>query len=200
MTQPITTRPLLKTVAAIAFGSLLTLSGAASAADYVIDKEGQHAFINFKISHLGYSWLYGGFNDFDGRFSWDPANPESSSVEVSINTASIDSNHAERDKHLRGTDFLNTGKHPKATFKSTGVAPSGDDGLAITGDLTLNGVTKPVVLDAKLTGEGQDPWGGYRVGFEGTTTLRLKDFDIKMDLGPASQTVELILSVEGIRQ
>ena len=70
----------------------------------------------------------------------------------------------------------------------------------ITGNLTLNGVTKPVVIAAKFIGEGKDPWGGYRAGFEGTTTLKLKDFDIAMDLGPASETVELIISVEGIRQ
>ena len=64
----------------------------------------------------------------------------------------------------------------------------------------LNGVTKPVVLDAKFIGEGEDPWGGYRAGFSGTTTLALKDFDISMDLGPASQEVELIITVEGVRQ
>ena len=77
---------------------------------------------------------------------------------------------------------------------------TGDETADITGDLTLNGVTLPVVLAARFIGEGQDPWGGYRAGFEGSTTLKLKDFDITKDLGPASQEVELILSVEGVRQ
>jgi len=190
-----------KTIAGVLLGSLLgAASLGAQAADYVIDKEGQHAFINFRISHLGFSWLYGRFNDFDGNFSWDAAAPEQSSVQVSINTASVDSNHAERDKHLRSPDFLNVSAHPQARFVSTGVEMTGEDTAKVTGELTLNGVTRPVVLDARFMGEGQDPWGGYRAGFEGTTSLRLKDFDIAMDLGPASQEVELMLTIEGIRK
>ena len=189
-----------KTFAGLALGSLMALSGSLQAADYVIDKEGQHASINFKISHLGYSWVYGRFNDFSGNFSWDADKPESSAVNVSINTDSVDSNHAERDKHLRSDDFLNVAEHPTATFESTGVAMTGDDTANVTGNLTLNGVTKPVVLDAKFIGEGDDPWGGYRAGFSGTTTLTLKDFDISRDLGPAAQDVELIITVEGVRQ
>jgi len=189
-----------KTFAGLALGSLMALSGALQAADYVIDKEGQHASINFKISHLSYSFVYGRFNDFSGNFSWDADKPESSAVNVSINTDSVDSNHAERDKHLRSDDFLNVAEHPTATFESTGVAMTGDDTANVTGNLTLNGVTKPVVLDAKFIGEGDDPWGGYRAGFSGTTTLTLKDFDISRDLGPAAQDVELIITVEGVRQ
>ncbi len=190
---------LKKTLTALALGSVL-LAGQAMAADYVIDKQGQHAFVNFKISHLGYSWLWGTFKDFDGTFSFDAAKPEASKVSVTLKTASLDSNHAERDKHLRGEDFLNVAKHPTATFESTSVKSTGEGTADITGNLTLNGVTKPVVIAAKFLGEGDDPWGGYRAGFEGSTTLKLKDFDIKMDLGPASQTVDLIISVEGVRQ
>ncbi|GGH93795.1 YceI family protein [Pseudomonas fluvialis] len=190
---------LKKSLAALTLGAAL-FAGQALAADYAIDKPGQHAFINFKISHLGYSWLYGTFKDFDGSFSFDAANPEASKVNVTINTASLDSNHAERDKHLRSADFLNVDKHPQASFVSTAVKSTGEGTADITGDLTLNGVTKPVVIQARLLGEGQDPWGGYRAGFEGSTRIALKDFGITKDLGPASQEVELILSVEGIRQ
>lgn len=190
---------LKKTLAALTLGSAL-FAGQALAADYAIDKPGQHAFINFKISHLGYSWLYGTFKDFDGNFTFDAADPEASSVNVTINTASIDSNHAERDKHLRGADFLNVEQFPTATFESTSVKSTGEGTADITGNLTLNGVTKPVVIQAKLLGEGKDPWGDYRAGFEGTTRLKLTDFDIKKNLGPASEELELILSVEGIRQ
>lgn len=191
---------LKKTLAALALGGVLLSAGQAMAADYVIDKEGQHAFVNFKISHLGYSWLYGTFKDFDGSFSFDAANPEASKVSVTLNTASVDSNHAERDKHLRSADFLNVSKHPTATFESTSVKSTGAGTADITGNLTLNGVTKPVVIAAEFIGEGTDPWGGYRAGFSGSTTLKLKDFGITKDLGPASETVELILSVEGIRK
>ncbi|MGL4318486.1 MAG: YceI family protein [Pseudomonas sp.] len=190
---------LKKTFAALTLGAAL-FAGQAMAADYAIDKEGQHAFVNFKISHLGYSWLYGSFKDFDGSFSFDAKAPEASKVNVTINTASVDSNHAERDKHLRSGDFLNVAKNPTATFASTSVKSTGEGTADITGNLTLNGVTKPVVIAAKFLGEGSDPWGGYRAGFEGSTKLKLKDFDIQKDLGPASQEVELIISVEGVRQ
>ncbi|MNZ60132.1 hypothetical protein D3C78_781930 [compost metagenome] len=190
---------LKKSLLALSLGSLL-FGAQAMAADYKIDKEGQHAFVNFKISHLGYSWLYGTFKDFDGAFSFDAAKPEESKVQVELKTTSVDSNHAERDKHLRSADFLNVAKHPTATFASTGVKSTGEGTADISGNLTLNGVTKPVVIAAKFIGEGQDPWGGYRAGFEGSTKLKLKDFAIQKDLGPASSEVELIISVEGVRQ
>lgn len=160
-------------------------AGSAVAADYKIDKEGQHAFVNFRIQHLGYSWLYGTFKDFDGTFTFDEKNPAADKVNVTINTTSVDTNHAERDKHLRSADFLNTAKYPQATFTSTSVKKDGDE-LDITGDLTLNGVTKPVTLEAKLIGQGDDPWGGKRAGFEAEGKIKLKDFNIKTDLGPAS--------------
>jgi len=191
---------LKKTLVALALGGALMGAGQAMAADYAIDKQGQHAFVNFKISHLGYSWLYGTFKDFDGSFSFDAAKPQDSKVNVTLNTTSVDTNHAERDKHIRSDDFLNVGEHPTATFASTSVKSTGEDTADITGDLTLNGVTKPVVIAATFIGEGKDPWGGYRAGFEGSTTLKLKDFDIQKDLGPASQDVELIISVEGVRK
>ncbi|MCU1718435.1 YceI family protein [Pseudomonas sp. 5P_3.1_Bac2] len=191
---------LKKTLVALALGGALMGAGQVMAADYNIDKPGQHAFVNFRISHLGYSWLYGTFKDFDGTFSFDPAKPEASKVHVTLKTASVDTNHAERDKHIRSEELLNTSKNPTATFTSTAVKSTGEGTADITGDLTLNGVTKPVVIAAKFIGEGKDPWGGYRAGFEGTTKIKLKDFNILRDLGPASQEAELVLSVEGVRQ
>ncbi|MBO3277806.1 YceI family protein [Pseudomonas schmalbachii] len=190
---------LKKTFAALALGTALFSAGQAMAAEYKIDKEGQHAFIEFRIQHLGYSWLYGRFDDFDGAFTFDEKNPSADKVKVTINTNSVNTNHAERDKHLRSPDFLNVGKHPTATFESTSVKTASND-AEITGNLTLNGVTKPVTIKAQLIGQGDDPWGGYRAGFHGSTTLKLKDFNIQKDLGPASQEVELVLSVEGVRQ
>ena len=191
---------LKKSFAALALGTALLTAGHAMAADYKIDKEGQHAFIQFRIQHLGYSWLYGTFKDFDGNFTYDEKNPSADKVKVTIKTDSVDTNHAERDKHLRSADFLNVSAHPTATFESTKVTPTGDNAADIEGNLTLNGVTKPVVIKAKLMGQGNDPWGGYRAGFEGSTKLKLKDFNIQRDLGPASQEVELTLLLEGVRQ
>lgn len=167
---------------------------------YAFDKKDEHQFIIFKISHLGYSWLYGRFNEFDGEFTYDAENPENNSVEVVVETGSVDSNHGERDKHLRGEDFLNAGEHPEATFTSTGVAMQGEDEAEITGELSLNGVTREVTLDARMLGHGPSPWGDYRMGFEATTELTLTDFNIDYDLGKEARTVEMIISVEGIRQ
>lgn len=174
--------------------------GTANAADYVIDTKGAHASINFKIQHLGYSWLTGRFNDFGGKFSYDESNPEAANITVTIDTDSIDSNHAERDKHLKGDDFLSVDDYPEATFVSTKVVDKGNGMMDIMGNFTLHGVTKPITIEAKKIGEGSDPWGGYRAGFMGTTTIALKDFGIDYDLGPASQHVELSLHVEGVKQ
>ncbi len=171
----------------------------ARAADYVIDTAKSHASINFRIKHLGFSWLTGRFNEFSGIFTFDEAHPEAAKVKVEVDTESIDSNHAERDKHLRSKEFLDTATYPTATFESTGVKVNGDK-AAITGNLTLHGVTKPIEIAAERVGGGDDPWGGFRQGFTGTTRIPLKDFGINFDLGPASQEVELTLNIEGVRQ
>jgi len=180
--------------------AVTTFASAQAAEIYAIDTQGQHAFVEFRIKHLGYSWIYGRFNDFSGEFVVDRENPANSRVEVEIDTASVDTNHAERDKHLRGKDFLNVDAHPKARFVSTSVERGGDGTGVIKGDLTLNGVTKPIEIAVEEIGHGPDPWGGYRAGFLGKTTLKLADFDIDYDLGPASRTVELTLSIEGVRR
>lgn len=185
--------------------SLLTIAGIVLAAPvsaerYVIDTEKAHAFVQFKISHLGYGWVLGRFNEFEGSFNYDENNPSASTVSVTVNPASVDSNFAERDKHLRGKDFLKVGEFTTATFNSTGYEVTGENTALLKGDLTLRGITKPIVIDVTQIGAGKDPWGGYRRGFEGTTRLTLADFGIQMDLGPASREVELFLSVEGIRQ
>lgn len=170
------------------------------AADYVIDTEGAHASINFKISHIGFSFLVGRFDDFAGTFSYDPEKPGDTKVEVVIKTDSINSNHAERDKHLRSEDYLATNKYPEATFKSTRFVTQDGQSGKLHGQLTLRGVTRDVVIDVEKVGEGEDPWGGYRVGFAGKTKLTLADFGIPSDLGPAAREVELSLHVEGLRQ
>lgn len=180
--------------------STVALAAPSQAADYVIDMKGAHASINFRANHLGFSWLVGRFDKFSGTFSFDDKSPDASKVKVEIDTASVNSNHAERDKHLRGADFLDVEKYPTATFESTSVKTTADGKATIVGKLTLRGVTKDVTIEAERVGGGDDPWGGYREGFAGTTTLTLADFGIPKDLGPATKTVELTLNVEGVRQ
>ncbi|NBD95536.1 MAG: YceI family protein [Gammaproteobacteria bacterium] len=167
---------------------------------YAIDTRGAHAFVQFRIPHLGFSWLYGRFNEFDGHFTFDPDNPENSEVEVTIQTASVDSNHERRDNHLRNEDFLDVDEHPEAHFRSTGFRHIKGDRYELTGDFTLRGQTRPVEIEVEHIGAGEDPWGGYRRGFSGRTSFALADFGIDYDLGPDSRVVEIILDIEGIRQ
>lgn len=188
-------RQYLFSVAAAAL--LGCLAQSAMAAEYELDPA--HSFVQFRISHLGFSTLVGRFNDLSGNFDWDRGNPGASQIDVVIDTASIDTNHAERDKHLRSDDFLDVEKYPQATFKS--IKYNGDEqGGTLEGELTLHGVTQPITLDVKTIGEGDDPWGGYRAGFSGTTMLTRKDFGMGYDLGPAAETMEMHLFIEGVRQ
>ncbi len=187
----------LRALAGIAMLSAVSLAMPARAADFDIDLS--HAFIQFRISHLGYSVLTGRFNQFAGKFSWDQANPQASQIEVVVDTASIDSNWAERDKHLRGGDFLDVEKFPKATFKGTKYTGDAKGGQ-MEGTLTLHGVTKPLTLAVQFIGEGPDPWGGYRAGFKAQTTLRRADFGMTYQLGPTAETMDFDLFVEGIRK
>jgi len=195
---------LKKSLAALIASSAL-LGSFAQAADYKMDTERAHAFVDIKVSHLGYSFITGTFREFEGSFSFDAAKPEEAKVEVKLKTASLFTNHAERDKHVLGKDFLDASKFPEATFVSTKVVPTGknDKGQQtadVTGDLTLMGVTRPIVIKATFLGEGKDPWGGYRAGFEGTSRINRQDFAKMMDLGPQSNIVELYFTFEGVRQ
>jgi polyisoprenoid-binding protein YceI len=188
-----------KYIKGLALASLITASPL-YAADYVIDTKGAHASIEFRISHLGTSWLKGRFNTFTGEFSYDAAKPEASSVSVNIDVASFDSNHAERNKHIRGDEFLDVDKHPTASFKSTSFTPNENGGGVMKGMLTLYGTEKEIAIDVEKVGEGKDPWGGYRAGFSGTVAIQPKDFGMNYQLGPAAETVYMDLNIEGIRK
>ncbi|MGM0915510.1 MAG: YceI family protein [Pseudomonadota bacterium] len=173
----------------------------AQAADYAIDIDGQHAFVQFKISHLGFSYLLGSFEEFSGSFQYDPENLEDAGAQLEVQVDSLNSNHAERDKHILSDDFLDAGEYPTATFESTGFEPTGDGEGVLTGDLTLHGETNQIEMPVTLLGEGEDPWGGYRAGFEGSTTLELADYGVDMsDFPEAMHELELYVTFEGIRQ
>ena len=186
--------------AALGLGVAFFSASSNAAETYVIDKDGAHAFITFKVKHLGYSWLKGRFDDFEGTFVFDKDNPENSSVEVTINTASVNSNHDKRDAHLRSGDFLDVENHPQASFKSTAVKLVDEDTAVITGDFNFLGQSQPIDLTVDYIGGGDDPWGGHRQGFEGTASFTMADYGMVYNLGPASQEVFLELTVEGIRQ
>lgn len=119
---------------------------------------------------------------------------------MTVQTKSVDSNHAERDKHLKGSDFLDVKKYPEAKFISSSYAEIKNGKGMFKGKLTLHGVTKNIQLSVLEIGAGKDPWGGFRRGFEGKTVIALKDYGITKNLGPASANLELIFVFEGIRQ
>ena len=168
--------------------------------EYVIDTEKAHAFIQFKISHLGYSWLYGRFNTFSGEFTYNHKKPGKSKIKVDIDPASVDTNFALRDKHIREEGLFEVDKFPKSSFVSTSYEKTGDTTGVLKGDFTFHGVTKNISIDVTEIGYGKDPWGGYRMGFEGVTNISMKEFGITKNLGPASDNVEIHLSIEGIRK
>ncbi|MCP4186244.1 MAG: YceI family protein [Gammaproteobacteria bacterium] len=185
-----------KSVAVTLLVSLaLFLSAELMAADYVIDARGQHVAVIFKASHLGYSYNIGRFNTVEGNYSYDKSDPSASRVNVVIDAKSLDTNHAERDKHLRGDKFFDVTKYPTVTFDSTSYTNS-SNGDVLKGNLTLHGVTREVTIAVRHIGEGKDPWGGYRSGFEGKVTISAADFGMPKWVGD----VEVDLIVEGIRQ
>lgn len=178
--------------------TLFSVSHVVVADNYLIDTKGGHAGINFKFKHVGISWLVGEFKTFEGSFVYDPDNVSASSVIVDIDTTSLDSNHAARDEHLSEADYLNSGEFPTAKFVSSSVVDKGEGNMTVNGDLTLRGITKPVVMEVTTVGAGETRWNDYRIGLEGTTTLDVREFGIET-FGP-EHLVHMTLVVEGIRQ
>ncbi|NQY26346.1 MAG: YceI family protein [Piscirickettsiaceae bacterium] len=191
-----------KLLLSLALSLGLTAVNVQAAEHYTIDTKGMHAFVTFKVKHLGYSWLEGRFNQFSGDFDFDEANPSNNKVNITIDIGSLDSNHAERDKHLRSERFFDAKKFSTATFSSTKWQDLGDGKANLTGDFTLRGITKEINIAVDQIGAGKDPWGGFRRGFVGVTTLHLSDYNMKEAamLGPVAENVQLWLSIEGIRQ
>ena len=185
----------------LAVAAVLVLALPAQATDsYSFDKS--HADAVFKVSHLGFSNTWGRFNDVEGTLMLDEANPGASSVDVTIQSASIDTNHGKRDDHLRNADFFNVGAFPTITFKSTGVEVTGEKTARITGDFTLLGVTKPVVLDTMLNSIAEHPFqaGVTVAGFTATTTIKRSDFGMAYGVPGIGDEIEIFLDIEAMKQ
>lgn len=143
--------------------------------DWTIDPS--HSRIGFSARHAMVTTVRGQFKEFSGTAHIDTANPAASKVEVTIAGASIDTGSADRDAHLRSGDFFDNDTYPDLTFVSTSVERDGDE-WAITGDLTIKGVSKPVTVVFESTGSAKDPFGNTRAGFEGATTINRKDWGL----------------------
>lgn len=176
---------------------------AARATTYAIDTD--HTTVGFKIRHL-FSQVQGTFDRYEGTFVYVPGKPEEWQVSATIQAASIDTRVEKRDHHLRSPDFFDVEKYSTITFTGTKVTDITPTSAKLHGDLTIHGVTKPVVLDLQIHGEGKDPWGNVRSGFTATTTINRKDFGLTwnqaLETGQllVGEEVVITLEVEGIVQ
>ena len=164
-----------------------------------------HSAIHFWVRHMVISKVHGRFAKWAGTLALDPKDLGRSSVEVRIDAASIDTQVADRDAHLKSPDFLDVAKHPEILFRSRRVEQA-DGALRIVGDLTLHGVTREVALDAEFAGTGKDPWGNERAGFSAKATLDRKDYGLAWNAALETggvlvgEKVELAIELEAVRK
>jgi polyisoprenoid-binding protein YceI len=188
-------------LAAASLGTLLLVSQTGAAVEtYKIDPG--HSQVGFSIRHF-FSKIPGKFNTYEGTIALDPQDLSKSVVEVSIDTASIDTGNKDRDSHLQSPDFFDAQKFPKMTFKSTSIVPQGTNKATMKGDLTMHGVTKPVTLDVEILGMGTGMGGRKTAGFEAKGKLNRQDFGVAwnkaLEGGGAvlGDEVEIAINIEG---
>lgn len=170
----------------------------APAGEYVLEKN--HASISFKARHMGFADYLMRFNDFDATIALDPKAPEKSSVTATIKPASLDSNNPKMTEHTSGKDFFNVPTFPTITFKSTKIEKTGATTGKITGDLTMLGVTKPIVLDTTFIGGGEHMMmKKYDIGFKATTTIKRSEFGMGYGIPMVSDDVAVEINAEFIQ-
>ncbi len=177
--------------------AILVAAPVRAADDYAIDTA--HAGVNFKISHLGLSWISGRFNDFSGTFTIDAEDPAKCSFGLNIKTETIDTSNQKRDDHLRSPDFFNAKQFPAITFKSTAVQAV-KDGYQVTGDLMLHGVTKQVSFALLGGRKAEFPKGVQRTGYSTELTLKRSEFGMDKFAGAVSDEVYVAISFEGTKK
>ncbi|MFT3839293.1 MAG: YceI family protein [Myxococcaceae bacterium] len=164
-----------------------------------------HSAVHFYVRHMVISKVHGRFAKWSGQLEFDPSNPGKASVAVKIDASSIDTQVADRDAHLKSPDFFDVGKFPELSFVSKKVEGSGES-LKIHGELTMHGVTKPVVLDAEFSGTGKDPWGNERAGFSAKASLDRRDYGLTwnkaLETGGilVGEKVEIAIELEAVKQ
>ncbi len=172
----------------------------ASAAPVSYKLDPAHTVVAFIVNHLGYSNVIGRFNTVSGDMSFDKDALQNNSVTVSIDTASVDTNHAKRDEHLKSPDFFNVKEFPKMTFKSTKVEKTSEKTGKLYGDLTLSGVTKPVVLDITFNKDGVSPASKLEtVGFSARGVVKRTDFGMKYGAPNISDEIQILIEAEATK-
>lgn len=184
----------------LAFLSALALGTAAEAAPEAYKLDPSHSQILFSYNHLGFSTGMGMFSGFEGEIAFDQEDPAASSVTVSFPVKSMLTGWEARFEHFMSKDFFDAADDEMVTFTSTGIEVTGETTAKITGDLTLNGVTKPVVLDATLNQAGMHPMENKPwAGFDATTTLKRSDFGLGLFAPFVSEEVEVKISIEAMK-
>jgi len=184
--------------AALLATSALAAPVAAETVDYTLDPS--HSQIMFNYQHLGFSTTYGLFGGIEGEIAFDAEDPAASSVEVSFPVTAMLTGWEAREAHFMSPDFFGAEENGMVTFKSTAIEVTGEDTAKITGDLTMNGVTKPVVLDAKLTQMGTHPMENKDwAGFTASTVVKRTDFDMGMFAPYVSDEVNVNISIEAMK-
>lgn len=164
-----------------------------------------HSGVHFTVRHMVVSKVRGAFDRWQGVVQFDEQNPAASKVSVRIEAASIDTREEKRDAHLRSPDFFDVEKYPELTFESTNVEKLDDEKYRVTGNLTIRGITKEVVLDAEYLGGGKDPWGNQRIGFQAQTSIQRKDFGLSwnqvLEAGGVlvGEKIEIALDVQAVK-
>jgi polyisoprenoid-binding protein YceI len=179
--------------------SILSLLGLTAYGGDTFKVDPIHSSIVFSIKHFGVTDFYGDFKEISGTVSFDATDASKSSVELSVPVASLDSRNEKRDQHLKSPDFFNAAQFPAITFKSSKIEGSGDS-YKVTGDLSIHGVTKPITVDFKKGAENKGGKGEVRSGGETRFTIKRSDFDMKFMAGPLGDDVNIILSLEGVKQ
>ncbi|WP_164661231.1 YceI family protein [Tropicibacter sp. Alg240-R139] len=188
----------MKTTLLAAALATVATAGLAAPEKYVLDSS--HSQVLFDYNHLGFSTTYGMFSGFEGEIMFDQEDPANSSVSVSMPVMSMFTGWEQRDGHFMSDDFFGAAEGDLVTFTSTAIEVTGDNTAKITGDLTLNDVTKSVVLDAKLNQAGEHPMAGKPwAGFDATTTLVRSDFDLGKFAPFVGDEVNLKISVEAMK-
>ncbi|TMA39769.1 MAG: YceI family protein [Deltaproteobacteria bacterium] len=182
-----------------AAAAALALPAVVTAATWDLDPA--HSSVQFSVRHLMVSNVRGEFGKLSGTVQGDEADPTHSKIEAEIDAASINTRIEKRDTHLRSADFLDVAKYPKITFVSTKIEPAGAGHFKVSGDLTLHGVTRPVVLDVEgPTPEIKDPWGKTRAGAQATAKIDRKDFGIAwnqtLDAGGVAVGDEVTITID----
>ncbi|HEY4107007.1 MAG TPA: YceI family protein [Polyangiaceae bacterium] len=139
--------------------------------------DGSHSNAHFSVRHMMITNVRGEFQKIEGKVTWDPAKPEATQIEASVDVSSLSTRDAQRDGHLKSADFFDADKFPKLTFKSKSVKAKGKENLTVSGDLTIHGVTKEVTLDVEgPSAASSDPFGNTRVGATATTKIKRDEF------------------------